>query len=168
MNKKDISLYNMMFPVWGMFVYPGFWIITLPFNFIIDSLVLIIAMNIIKLEDKATVFKKSILKVFFFGYLADFIGSLLLFLVAIAFSGKLEEIDYLFSAPEKSPLTFMIVALAIVISALLIYYFNKKICFNNTKISEAAKHKLALALAVFTAPYFFMVGAELLFRLLGK
>ena len=45
MKKGRVKLYNVLFPVWMLMMFPGMWLIILPGNFIIDSLVLLITMK---------------------------------------------------------------------------------------------------------------------------
>ena len=47
--KKDVTLYNVLFPLWMLLMFPVMWLIVLPGNFIIDSIVLIISMLIMKM-----------------------------------------------------------------------------------------------------------------------
>jgi len=42
-KKKDIKLYNILFPLWMLLLFPQAWLIVLPGNFIIDSLVFLIS-----------------------------------------------------------------------------------------------------------------------------
>ncbi len=48
--------------------------------------------------------------------------------------------------------------IAIAISAVLIYNFNLKICLKNSDLDDNIKRKLALWLAIITAPYFFYIN----------
>ena len=49
MKKKDVRLYNVLFPMWMLVSLPMVWYVVIPGNFLIDSLVLIIAMKVLKL-----------------------------------------------------------------------------------------------------------------------
>ena len=54
-DKNGVKLYNLMFPLWMLMLFPfawGVWLIILPGNFIIDSLVLAVGMLALKLPDK--------------------------------------------------------------------------------------------------------------------
>ena len=50
--KKDVTLYNVIFPFWMLLLIPQVWLIVLPGNFLIDSLVLIISMFALKMDNK--------------------------------------------------------------------------------------------------------------------
>lgn len=86
--KKDVKLYNMIFPLWTLFFLPPAWLVVLPANFVIDSLVFRLAAKVSKLQGVASLYKKSILKIWGFGFLADIIGAAFLFL-AFAFEKRL-------------------------------------------------------------------------------
>ena len=62
MKNENKRLYNVIFPVWMLILFPAAWFVVLPSNFIIDSLVLIIAMYAIKLCEKKAFYIKQILK----------------------------------------------------------------------------------------------------------
>ena len=75
-NKSNsIKLYNILFPVWFLMLIPQLWLVILPGNFIIDSLVLIISMYALKMTEKKAFYKQHILKIFLFGLLYYIIGA---------------------------------------------------------------------------------------------
>ena len=94
------------------------WLIILPGNFIIDSIVLLVSMMILKIQDKKQNYKKYILKIFIFGMLSDIIGSAFLFVMLITEVSSMGDELYI-TIP------------AIIISAVMIYIFNYYITFKN-------------------------------------
>lgn len=145
--KKDVKLYNVLFPLWMFYLLPQTWLIVLPGNFILDSLVLLIAMLLLKVEDKFVFYKSTILKVFLLGLLADIIGSAyMLFMMFIFDIGA-----------DGFYLTFP----ALVISSICIFIFNYYISFK--KYDKKLRLKLALTFAVVTAPYTFLVPLNWLY-----
>ena len=78
---KNLKLYNVFFPVWLLILIPFTWVIAIPVNFIVDSLVIFISLKFLKIEEAFQKYKKVIFKVFIFGFLSDFIGSVFLILV---------------------------------------------------------------------------------------
>ena len=70
-KKKGTKLYNVLFPLWMLMLFPQVWLIVLPGNFIIDSLVLIISLFVLKISDKKSKYKKYILKIYGFGMLSE-------------------------------------------------------------------------------------------------
>ena len=72
---RALRLYNILFPAWMFYLFPtGLWFLLLPANFAIDSLVLFLAMKRLGVEKPRDVWKRSILRVWGFGFLADFLG----------------------------------------------------------------------------------------------
>ena len=51
---RTIKLYNVLFPLWMLLMFPQAWLIVLPGNLVIDSLVLVVAMLALKLSEKRT------------------------------------------------------------------------------------------------------------------
>ena len=171
-NKREIKIYNVIFPIWMLWVFPMTWLIVLPANFIIDSAVILIALKLLKVDNSKVIYKKTILKVWIFGFLSDFIGSVIMIISGvIKFSNSevMREWWYnniemaVFYNPFQSFYGFLWVTLSVIISSIFIYIFNLKISFNNLEIEESTKKKLALALAIFTAPILFYLPTSLFF-----
>lgn len=80
--QKEIRLYNVAFPIWFLFLYPGLWIVVLPLNFLIDSLVVLGIAKFAKLPVLKAQFWKVIWKVWGVGFFADLLGAVLLFIVS--------------------------------------------------------------------------------------
>jgi hypothetical protein len=78
--KKGIKLYNVIFPIWMLLFLPPVWLVVFPANFAIDSLVFRLGAKFAKLQNILAVYKKSILKIWGFGFLADLLGAGFLFL----------------------------------------------------------------------------------------
>ena len=78
--KKEIRLYNIFFPIWLILLfYPLCWLVVLPVNFGVDLLVIVLTLRALHADNIKIKAKKSILKVWLFGFLADIIGGVLLF-----------------------------------------------------------------------------------------
>ena len=148
-KKNDIKLYNVLFPFWMLLLLPQVWLIVLPGNFIIDSLVLIISMILLKIPDKKQYYKRHIFKIYGFGMLSDIIGSAYMLLLMMVFRvGRMGDEPYL-TIP------------ALIISAALIFIFNYFVTFKNT--DKALRLKLSVILAIVTAPYTFLVPSSWLY-----
>ncbi len=147
--KKDITLYNVLFPLWMLLLFPALWLIVLPGNFIIDSIVLMISMLIMKMPEKKDFYKKNILKIFGFGLLADAVGSVYMLIMMIGFElGRMGDEWYL-TVP------------ALLIASGLIFVFNYFITFKCCE--KKIRFKLALVFAVVTAPYTFLIPSRWLY-----
>lgn len=145
-KKTGVKLYNVIFPLWILLLLPAAWLIVLPGNFIIDSIVLLISMLILKIEDKKACYKEHIWKIYGFGMLSDIIGSAYMLLVEFVFEGRIGG-----ALGDGLALTLP----ALVISAVLIFAFNYYITFKN--IDKKLGFKLSLTFAVVTAPYTFLI-----------
>ncbi|MBE5958929.1 MAG: hypothetical protein E7254_08745 [Lachnospiraceae bacterium] len=162
MENKTVKLYNAFFPFWMFFLFPVTWLIAIPANFLIDSLVLVIGMYVIKVSNKKQVYRKSIVKVVIFGFLSDFIGMGLMFLLdwLCSFSDDVmfEDISHaLVFNPFENPVALIYTIGCLIVIGFFIYWFDKKVAFRKVDISELEKKKLALTMAVFTTPYIIIV-----------
>lgn len=147
--KKETRLNNVLFPFWMLLLFPQMWLIILPGNFIIDSIVLLISMKVLKIDEKMKFYKSTILKIFCIGILSDIIGAAYMLLLIIRFEvGTMGDELYL-TIP------------ALLISAALIYVLNYFVSFR--KCEKAQRIKLALTFAVATAPYTFLVPSSWLY-----
>ncbi|MCL2519329.1 MAG: hypothetical protein FWF15_12270, partial [Oscillospiraceae bacterium] len=126
-----------------LYLLPRMWLIILPGNFIIDSLVLIIAMVVMRIESKRKFYKSVILKVFCFGLLADLIGVGFMFLLI-----------YLGTRDDEILLTL----LGFIAASVCIFVFNYYISFR--KYEKKIKFGMAIVFAIVTAPYTFFIPME--------
>ncbi len=145
---KKTKLYNVLFPFWMLLLFPQLWLIVLPGNFIIDSLVLLASLCILKITDKKQWYKKHIVKIFAFGMLSDIVGAAYMLLMIVFDVGRMGDELYL-TLP------------ALVISGVLIFIFNYRITFK--KSAKDLRFKLALIFAIATAPYTFLVPSSWLY-----
>ena len=148
-KKNDVKLYNVLFPFWMILLFPQIWLIILPGNFIIDSIVLIISMIVLKISDKKQWYKRYIIKIYLFGMLSDIIGAGYMLLLMTVFNvGRMGDELYL-TAP------------AVVISSALIFIFNYFITFKKT--DKLLRLKSSLIFALVTAPYTFLIPSSWLY-----
>lgn len=162
MKKKDFKIYNIILPIWFLLWFPTpLWLIVIPANYILDFLVLWLS---IRKEDngKAIAWQNSV-KVCMAGFLSDFVGVALLFSAYIG----LESIESLRKFNEAlifNPFRHIgaasLIIVSIVLSGICIYKLDKRILRKNSALSEELIHKTALRLAVFTAPYFYILPVE--------
>ncbi|HFL3828422.1 TPA: hypothetical protein ACG3RW_003779 [Clostridioides difficile] len=165
--KKTIKLYNLIFPIWFLLFFPPVILLTLAGNFIIDSLVIIACFFVYKLANSGlelkTFYKGSILKTWLYGFLADFIGASILFLLGLC--GDTLGLSYeLTSAicydPFSHPLAVIIILGAILVSAIFVFFFNYKYSFKKLIEEKALRFKIALILAIITAPWTFLLPTK--------
>ena len=148
MGGKEVRLYNVLFPLWMLMLFPVTWLVVLPGNFLIDSLVLLISLRVLKIADRKTWYKRHILKIFGFGMLADVIGAALLLAAMFLELGNMGDEPYL-TLP------------AVMLSGVLIFVFNYFVTFR--RADQPVRLRLALTFAIVTAPYTFLVPSGWLY-----
>ena len=148
-KKNDIKMYNVLFPFWMLLLFPQVWLMVLPGNFIIDSLVLIISMFALKIVEKKQFYKRHIFKIYLFGMISDIIGAAYLLLLMLVFEiGGMGDELYL-PAP------------AVIISSALIFIFNYFVTFKKT--DKLLRLKFSLIFTLVTAPYTFLIPSSWLY-----
>lgn len=153
-KNRDVTLYNVLFPLWMILLFPQMWLIVLPGNFLVDSLVLLISLAVLGIPAKKQWYKHCILKIFGFGLLADVIGAGYMLLMLIVFDVGSSGSELLLSLP------------ALVISGVLIFVLNYFFTFDivGTRIlDKSLRLKMSLIFAVVTAPYTFLIPASWLY-----
>ena len=148
MRSKEVRLYNVLFPLWMLMLFPVTWLIVLPGNFLIDSLVLLVSLRAMKVADRKAWYKRHILPVFGFGMLADVVGAA--YMLGLMVRGL----------PSMGDEPWVTIP-ALLISAALIFVFNYFITFR--KAEKPLRLKLALIFAIVTAPYTFLVPSSWLY-----
>lgn len=163
--KKQIRMYNVMFPLWMLLIFPITWLVVLPANFVIDTAVLLITLKAMKISDMKSHYWKVIWPVWGFGFLSDFIGSGIL-LLSLVPQGEWWY-QHLTNAVALNPFqnlySFLYVLVATAISGVCIYFFNLKLSFRKLGLDLTQKKKLALSIAIFTAPYLFFFPSQFLY-----
>lgn len=164
---KHIKLYNVIFPIWFLLFFPPVIFITLIGNFVIDSLVLIACFFLFKITDSQKSLKEfytsSILKVWLYGFLADFIGASILFLVeSLGDSWGLpgELITGINFDPFSNPWAVMVIMFAMLVSAALIFIFNYKFTFKKQIEEGKLRFKAAITIAIVTIPWTFLLPTK--------
>lgn len=168
MNRNGIKLYNVLFPIWMLIFIPTYlWLLLIPANYLIDRAVLYFSLGN---ESERSVFcRKNTWKICLAGFLADFVGAFLLF-VLLTFqdmfpegSAFAEAISQMATNPFGGIAPFMLIAIAIVISGVVIFYLDRWILRNNG-LSAVQAAKSALWLAIITAPYLFLIPTTMIYR----
>lgn len=149
-KNNSIRLYNVLFPVWMLLMFPVMWLAVIPGNFIIDSAVLLISLAALKIADKKQWYKKHIFKIFLFGMLSDVIGAAYMLGMMLVFRvGNMGDELYL-TLP------------GMLIAAVMIFLLNYFVTFK--KADCALRLKLALIFAVVTAPYTFLIPSSWIYN----
>ena len=161
MKKKELRLYNLMFPVWMLIWWPSpLWLGLIPLNYALDALVL--HHSLPAAMDRRAFRRRHAWKICLAGFLGDFLGSALLFAVyALAPSHALTyAIAY---APFSGPGAFAVTFAAAALSAAAIFALDRWI-LRRAGLEPSAAVRAARNLALFTAPYLFFFPSGLLYR----
>jgi hypothetical protein len=128
------------------------WLLILPGNFLIDSLVFYISARGLRLDTPGVLWRKTILPIWAIGFLSDLIGAGLVFLLYCIFE-TLPDIPNLILFPG----TTLVSIPGVILAGFSIYWLNRLLTFRKSHLDAAAVHKLCLYLALFTAPYTFLI-----------
>lgn len=170
----------MIFPPYLLVVFvPWLTILSMIGNFIIDSFVLIIISFVIfKCLDKEF-YKSFILKVWFLGFTADFVGAFYLFLgsrIGYNYINSVEQLDNSFiynlmdgmNDVTNHPDVVTVYSVCFILSAILIasiaiFLLDYFMIFKKADMTKKQKVMSALSFAVFTAPYTFLLPSNLFY-----
>lgn len=150
--KRDIKLYNLIFPMWGIYFYalmfPYFYVLLLPANFIVDTVMLLLLFFLFKVPEKKELYRDSIWKTWGFGFLADFVAA-----GALVGISSVVSLPFDIYKPISSVGAFFFATVGVVLAGVLIYFFHIKFVWKGLPLEEGKKKKIALGMAILTAPY---------------
>ena len=175
-SKKTVTLNNLIFPLWLLVWLPSWlWLIIIPANYIIDRLVFTFSGKKQKPELSNTFFRNETWKLWLIGFGVDFIGSVILLIPTIiemiaesiwpdtlSCSDMWDNFQQALSYNCFRNVGALLYAiLAVAVAGVLIYIFDKKAVLKMGEFTEEQAHKVALSMAIFTAPYLYLVPMEL-------
>ena len=162
--KQELRLYNVIFPVWMMFLVPQVWLIALPGNLVIDVVVLAVTLKVLGHGSKLAVVKELWWKFWLFGFLADFVGvaallpcPFLMILLEPAAPWLYDALSPVMHNPFLSLPALAWVGEAVALAGYCIYRFDRRAMKDCVLLSETEKHRIALTMAVVTAPWLFFI-----------
>ncbi len=169
---RGTKLYNLILPLWLLWIFPQTWLVVLPANFIVDLLVSALALRFAGARGIAGVLKFSILRTWLCGFAADAAGTALM--AAPLFAEALlpeaarprwsDMLSYpLTMNPFESPAALLWTLGCVALSAFVIYGLNYNFCFRRAELTDAQRRRVSLALALFTAPWLFLLPAKWLY-----
>ena len=146
-------LYNILFPMWLFYLLPtGVWLIILPANFLIDSLVLYFGGRYLHIKILVKLWKRCIFRIWVIGFISDILGALLILAVALLVDKICHEWNTFYF-----PGATLIAVPGVLLSAVSIFFFNRRFAFVNTDLDDRIINKLCWILAIFTAPYAMLI-----------
>lgn len=173
MDGKEVKLYNLIFPLWLIVWFPGWWwLLIIPANFAVDYFVLRGCFLKRQLENPKGLLQKYAWKSWLLGFLADFIGTIALVVVYATAgflgawlidntNGMLYELGYVISRWSGSsmlscwnnPVAFLLNCAVVFLAGMLVYFFNFRMLRKNESVGEENAKYTAKWMAIFTAPY---------------
>ncbi|MBO4919156.1 MAG: hypothetical protein J5365_03270 [Erysipelotrichaceae bacterium] len=168
-RNKTIRLYNIILPIWLLVWWPSFlWLGLIPANYLIDFLVTYLSMKKLGIEDCKEKTRKHSWKTCLIGFLSDFVGAAfllgVLYLVDIVLPNETGEAIAYGLSWKPNLYSIIIILIAIAVSGVLIYVLNGRMLKKDPDLSPEQIRKIALNLAVFTAPYLFLIPSSLIYR----
>ena len=152
--KKTEKLYNIIFPLWLLIWVPLLWFALVPINYFIDRTVLYFSLN--GGIDKNAICRKYGWKICIAGFAADLAGSAALFSAVLLCDDNYRLANAISYDPFSSLIAFMIIVTVIAVCAFIIYFLDLKI-LRKSDLDEVQIRRSALYLALFTAPYLFLL-----------
>lgn len=170
-------LYNLIFPTYMLFAFiPILWLVSFVGNFVIDTVVVLITYLFLFKSFDFKFYKKHILKIWILGFVADIIGVFYLSAVSIATDPSYYEspkniaesiLSGIYLATNHSVFdsfwSFAFVFSGVILSAVFIFIFNYYVILFNSGLTKQQIRTISLSIAVFTAPYTFLLPKELFY-----
>ncbi len=159
---------NIIFPIFMLWLFPSTWIFIIIANFIIDFAVVYFTCRYLHIKKIKHLLKKSFIITYLSGFVADFIGNLILIFlpeIVYLFNNNLaSSLSYaIFWNPYSNLLGFLAILLVVILCSFIIWALNYYIAFKSSGISLDERFKLSLSLAIFTAPYLFLLPSYLIY-----
>ncbi len=154
--------HNVLFPRWlppQLFLFLVFgtlWSLVLVGNYLIDSLVLTVALRCQRIENRDRVKDESLVYVWIIGFISDILGSLLI----LGLEHLTERIGMIVHTELFSDKTLISLP-GVVLAAFFIYHLNRWFSFRDCRLEPVQTKKLCWALAIFTAPYTMLIPIPL-------
>ncbi|MEB3073079.1 hypothetical protein [Parvimonas sp. C2] len=156
-------------PIWFFWVFPVSWIAIIPITAILCSIVIYISMYRLKINDCFSIFVKTIIKLTCFNFLCDLIVIVFIYLGGFGIESitstnpefyhwyKNIFLNALQRNPFSNVFSLLFLSSIILLVRIINYQLNKRFTFSKLDIEEENKKKLALSIAIFTAPYIFFL-----------
>ena len=167
--KKEYRLYNLLFPLWMLIWFPSWlWLFLIPMNYLLDYGVFRRTMAHLKIKDYVKKARKHTWKICLIGFVSDLIGAVMLLETYEYLSRKGTEAHNTLANniaynPFGDIYSFLIVMLAVALAGTCIYFFNSILLKRDKDLDEKQIHRIALNLALITAPYLFLFPSYLLY-----
>ena len=161
MEKKPVRLYNILLPIWLLWIFPQVWLVILPGNLLIDCAVLLLALAALRIPAKRPVLRRVWWRLWLNGFLADGAGVAWMVLgMFSAASGEgwwAENLTPITGSPFRSPLALAWTLIGVAVAGVCIWFLDRRALRRCPELDGRQRHIATLALAVVTAPWLFLV-----------
>ena len=165
MRRREIRLYNMIIPVWLLWMFaPLFpWVlpVTLLGNLLIDTAVLFCALLALGRRDKRRVMKRMWRRIWLRGFIGDAAGVLWLSVSLIWSRGGdsfwAQGMACVLRNPFRHPLAFFWTLAGVAIAGVCIYAMDRVTLEWEGELTDREARIAALTLAIVTAPWTFFI-----------
>lgn len=169
--KKQARIYNVIFPIWILILFPQLLVFVIPGNLIVDCAVLFFTLLALKHTRKGAVVKKLWWKFWLLGFAADAIGVVWMFLgwlsidaidrAGVAGDWVLPATQGLMMNPFRHPVSFLWTLIGVALAGACIYFFDKRAMRSCELLDGRQRHIVALVMAIVTAPWLFFIPTHL-------
>lgn len=161
MPRTQVRLYNVLLPIWLLWIFPQVWLVILPGNLLIDCAVLLLALLALRCTAKRAVLRRVWWRVWANGFLADAAGVawMVLGLFSAAWGGGWWEANLagIAGSPFRTPLSLVWTLVGVAVAGVCIYFLDRRTLARCPELDGRQRHRAALALAAATAPWLFLV-----------
>lgn len=165
--KKQTRIYNLIFPIWILILFPQLLVFVIPGNLIVDCAVLFLALLALRHARKGAVVKQLWWRFWLLGFAADLIGVAWMFLgwlsidaidrAGIAGDWVLPATQGLMMNPFRHPVSFLWTLAGVALAGVCIYFFDKRAMKSCELLDGRQRHIIALVMAIVTAPWLFFI-----------
>ena len=171
----EFKLLGDIISIWFFWIIPLCWPIIILVNTAFYSIVMYIFMLCLKIDNPLKKLRKIIIRVTFFGFLCDLIVVVLLLIIAIGGEQIINPTSNFYNWYvhdfSKSMGTYVFnnifavltLSFSVLLSRIINYKLNTRYTFSKLDIGKEKKKNLALAIAIFTAPYIFFFSFRNIF-----
>lgn len=163
--KKQTRIYNVIFPIWLLILFPQVLVFVIPANLAVDCAVLWFTLLALKHAQKGAVVKQLWWKFWLLGFAADLIGVAWMFLgwlLSIPFEDWwTDTLRYIMYDPFGHPLAFLWTLGGVALAGVCIYFFDRRAMKSCEPLDGRQRHIAALVMAIATAPWLFFIPARL-------
>lgn len=151
--KREIKLYNVIFPIWMLWTFPPAWLAVLPANLLFDGLALFLSLTALGRADKKSRMRSLLLPFWGCGFLADFVGTAWMYLGLFISELSGGWTPYL---PLAHPAAFAWTLSAVAVSGVCIYFLDRAVLKGElAPLPQREQRIIALSMAAVTAPWTF-------------